>query len=107
MPTSDAFSKKRRETTPPIYSIVGDGGLRIPFSSSLYDTQTAEAMAIARANNLHARLYRKDPDGKIFLIERGGIAVRVNPRMAEEKTTMSQDMLGNDPYIPGIQISSY
>ncbi len=106
MPTSDAFSRKRKDAVPPVYSIVGDGGLRIPFSSSLYDAQTAEAMALARARNLHSRLYRKDPDGKIFLIESDGKATRVNPRFPEEKTAMSPDMLGNDPYIPGIQINS-
>lgn len=102
--TSDVFSTKRNDVVPPVYSIVGDGGLRIPFSSSLYDAQTAEAMALARAHNLHSRLYRRDPDGRIYLIESDGTATRISIDK-KNRVSVSQDMLGNDPYIQGIQIN--
>jgi hypothetical protein len=100
MATSDLLKPKKDEEAP-IYAIVGSGGIKFTFSSTLYDRQTVESMAIHRAQTLNCSLFRKDSGGKIFQIypvsgevmKRGKIQVDVH-----------QEMLNNTQYVPGIQM---
>ena len=105
--TSDVFNNKGRKERPQ-YAIVGSDGLRIPFSfSGLYDSQTEEAMALSRASNLHASLYRRDNDGRIFHVTKDGLAIRVDKKALKEATEISRDMMNNNNYVPGIQANIY
>jgi hypothetical protein len=104
--TSDYLRNSRRETDKPWYAIITTG-LKIVFKAGLYNDETEEALALQRASGYNARLYRKDNDGCIFQIHGPGNSVRVDRRTSIESQKMNREMMGNDPYIPGIQISSH
>ena len=106
MPTSDAF-KKKEEREKPEYLIIGAGGIRIAFSSTLYDEKTAEGIALNRSNNLYATLYRRNSNGKIYQVSRVGEHVEISRKTPGEQAKANRSMMESDPYIPGIQISSH
>jgi len=108
MPTSDAFSKKKREEDRPSYLVLGAGGIQIARPSGiLYDSAAEEAMAFYYALRIHCKLYRRNPDRKIFEVVFPGEYREVDRKMSVGNNRMNKDMMNNNTYVEGIQVSSY
>lgn len=98
--TSDALKRSNRYQKTD-YAIIGAGGIRIFFTSGLYEPQVAEEMAVNRAKALGCSLYSRNADGKIIQLYPTVVVVERKKRVP---VNIHPEMLNIGEYIPGVQM---
>ncbi len=88
-----------------MFAILGPGRLRIVFPKGIYDQKVAEKEAIHRTKNLgDCRLYFRNEHGKIFQLYPIFKEIDKQERKKPVTENFYPEMLGNDSFVPGIQI---